>query len=44
MEETMNLNDIRTDIDRIDARILSLLNERMEKALLTKRFKDLDSR
>lgn len=35
----MNLEDIRTDIDRIDAKILSLLNERMEKALLTRRFK-----
>lgn len=41
----MKLEDIRTDIDRIDAKILSLLNERMEKALLTRRFKSgaLDS-
>lgn len=35
----MNLDELRTDIDRIDARILSLLNERMEKALLTRSFK-----
>lgn len=35
----MNLEDIRTDIDRIDAKIVSLLNERMEKAILTRSFK-----
>ena len=35
----MNLDDIRSDIDRIDAKILSLLNERMEKSLLARRFK-----
>ncbi|HCO48612.1 MAG TPA: bifunctional chorismate mutase/prephenate dehydratase [Spirochaetaceae bacterium] len=35
----MTLDDLRTDIDKIDARILSLLNERMEKAILTKKFK-----
>jgi prephenate dehydratase/chorismate mutase/prephenate dehydratase len=39
MEEIMNLDDIRTDIDRVDAKILSLLNERMEKAILARRFK-----
>ncbi|MDA8411689.1 MAG: chorismate mutase [Treponema sp.] len=36
----MNLDDLRTDIDRIDERLLSLLEERMEKALLTKVFKE----
>lgn len=35
----MNLEELRHDIDRIDARILALLGERMEKALLTKSFK-----
>ncbi|HAE22659.1 MAG TPA: bifunctional chorismate mutase/prephenate dehydratase [Spirochaetaceae bacterium] len=35
----MKLEDLRGDIDRIDARIVALLSERMEKALLTKRFK-----
>lgn len=35
----MTLDDLRLDIDKIDARILSLLGERMEKALLTKKFK-----
>ncbi|HEY9055327.1 MAG TPA: bifunctional chorismate mutase/prephenate dehydratase [Rectinemataceae bacterium] len=35
----MTLGDLRQDIDKIDAKILSLLNERMEKALLTKAFK-----
>jgi len=35
----MNLDDLRTDIDRIDAKILTLLNERMEKAMLTRRLK-----
>jgi len=42
----MNLNEIRTTIDRIDSKILKLLNDRMEQALLAKRFKssieDLD--
>jgi len=36
----MNLEDLRKDIDGLDARILSLLNERMEKAILTRRFKN----
>ncbi|MCE5257175.1 MAG: bifunctional chorismate mutase/prephenate dehydratase [Spirochaetaceae bacterium] len=35
----MTLDDLRLDIDKIDARILSLLNERMERAILTKKFK-----
>lgn len=35
----MTLEDLRLDIDKIDARILALLNERMEKAILTKKFK-----
>jgi prephenate dehydratase/chorismate mutase/prephenate dehydratase len=35
----MTLKDIREDIDRIDARLLSLLDERMEKALLARTFK-----
>ena len=35
----MTLDDLRLDIDKIDAKILSLLNERMEKAMLTKKFK-----
>lgn len=35
----MNLNSLREDIDRIDSRILALLNERLEKALLTRSFK-----
>jgi prephenate dehydratase/chorismate mutase/prephenate dehydratase len=35
----MKLEDLRGDIDRIDARIVALLSERMEKALLAKRFK-----
>ncbi len=35
----MNLDDLRLDIDTLDAKILSLLNKRMEKALLTKKFK-----
>lgn len=35
----MTLDDVRLDIDKIDAKILSLLNERMEKAILTKKFK-----
>ena len=36
----MKLKDIREDIDRIDARILALLTERMERALLTRRLKE----
>ena len=36
----MNLEDLRKDIDGLDARILALLSERMEKAILTRRFKD----
>jgi len=39
MEEYMTLDDLRLDIDKIDAKILSLLNERMEKAILTKKLK-----
>jgi prephenate dehydratase/chorismate mutase len=35
----MTLKDIRDDIDRIDARLLSLIDERMEKALLARAFK-----
>ncbi len=35
----MTLKDLREDIDRIDARMLSLLDERMEKALLARAFK-----
>jgi prephenate dehydratase/chorismate mutase len=35
----MTLKDLRDDIDRIDARLLSLIDERMEKALLTRAFK-----
>ena len=35
----MTLERLRSDIDRIDARLLSLLDERMEKALLTRRLK-----
>jgi prephenate dehydratase/chorismate mutase/prephenate dehydratase len=35
----MNLKDIRDDIDRIDAKMLALLDERMEKALLARAFK-----
>lgn len=35
----MTLEKLRADIDRIDARLLSLLDERMEKALLTRRLK-----
>ncbi len=36
----MTLKDLREDIDRIDTRLLSLLSERMEKALMTRSFKD----
>ena len=35
----MTLEDLRHDIDKIDTKILTLLNERMERALLTRRFK-----
>ena len=35
----MNLNEIRDAIDRIDSNILKLLNDRMEQALLAKKFK-----
>jgi prephenate dehydratase/chorismate mutase/prephenate dehydratase len=36
----MTLEELRTDIDRIDERILALLAQRMEKALLTSSFKN----
>lgn len=35
----MDLRTLRTEIDRIDARIVGLLSERMERAALTRRFK-----
>jgi prephenate dehydratase/chorismate mutase/prephenate dehydratase len=35
----MTLKDLRDDIDRIDAKLLSLIDERMEKALLARAFK-----
>lgn len=35
----MTLDDLRADIDKIDARILGLLGERMERAILTRRMK-----
>lgn len=35
----MSLKKIREEIDHIDAQILKLLNERMERALMAKRFK-----
>ncbi len=35
----MTLDDLRHDIDKIDLKITSLMNERMEKALLTKKLK-----
>jgi prephenate dehydratase/chorismate mutase/prephenate dehydratase len=38
-ENKMDLNEIRSTIDRIDSKILKLLNDRMEQALLAKRFK-----
>jgi prephenate dehydratase/chorismate mutase/prephenate dehydratase len=38
-EEAMNLEDIRKNIDRLDAEILKLLNDRMEQALLAAKFK-----
>jgi prephenate dehydratase/chorismate mutase/prephenate dehydratase len=36
----MKLNEIRNSIDLIDSRILKLLNDRMEQALLAKKFKN----
>ena len=36
----MKLNEIRNNIDLIDSRILKLLNDRMEQALLAKKFKN----
>ncbi|MCL1865630.1 MAG: prephenate dehydratase [Spirochaetes bacterium] len=36
----MDLNKIRSTIDQIDSKILKLLNDRMEQALLAKRFKN----
>lgn len=36
----MNLDDLRNDIDRIDEKLLCLIEERMEKALLTRVFKE----
>lgn len=36
----MNLNDIRQEIDVLDGKILKLINERMEKAILTRRLKN----
>ncbi|MCL2155601.1 MAG: chorismate mutase [Leptospirales bacterium] len=35
----MDLNEIRSTIDRIDSKILKLLNDRMEQSLLAKKFK-----
>lgn len=35
----MTLEDLRRDIDKIDTKVLLLLNERMERALLTRSFK-----
>lgn len=35
----MNLQQIRHNIDRLDSRILTLLNERMEQVLLTRKLK-----
>jgi prephenate dehydratase/chorismate mutase/prephenate dehydratase len=35
----MTLKDIRNDIDMIDAKLLALIDERMEKALLARSFK-----
>jgi prephenate dehydratase/chorismate mutase/prephenate dehydratase len=35
----MTLENLRADIDHLDARLLALLGERMEKALLTRGFK-----
>jgi prephenate dehydratase/chorismate mutase/prephenate dehydratase len=36
----MKLKEIRTAIDQIDSKILKLLNDRMEQALLAKKFKN----
>ncbi|MEI6876935.1 MAG: chorismate mutase, partial [Spirochaetota bacterium] len=36
----MTIDELRSDIDRIDERILILLEERMERALLTSSFKN----
>lgn len=36
----MKLEEIRTTIDQIDSKILKLLNDRMEQALLAKKFKN----
>ncbi|MDA8425345.1 MAG: ACT domain-containing protein [Treponema sp.] len=36
----MTLHDLYEDIDRIDARLLALLNERMERAVLVRAFPD----
>lgn len=36
----MKLDDIRQNIDLIDSKVLKLLNDRMEQALMAKRFKD----
>ena len=35
----MDLNEIRVTIDKIDSKILKLLNDRMEQSLLAKKFK-----
>lgn len=35
----MTLDDLRLEIDTLDAKILSLLNQRMEKAILTTKYK-----
>jgi prephenate dehydratase/chorismate mutase/prephenate dehydratase len=35
----MNLEDLRTDIDILDAKIVKLINDRMEKAILSKKLK-----
>ncbi|MCL2155924.1 MAG: chorismate mutase, partial [Leptospirales bacterium] len=35
----MDLNEIRSTIDKIDSKILKLLNDRMEQSLLAKKFK-----
>ena len=37
----MTLEDLRFDIDKIDMKITSLLNQRIEKALLTKKLKKI---
>ncbi|MDX9827454.1 MAG: bifunctional chorismate mutase/prephenate dehydratase [Spirochaetia bacterium] len=37
----MTLEDLRLDIDKIDMKITSLLNQRIEKALLTKKLKKI---